>query len=157
MAPSSPQTPRLCVVAPFYNEQEGAELFYEALCQQLEELEGFEFRFVFVDDGSTDETLGALSRLAERDSRVHVLSLSRNFGHQIALTAGLDHAAGDVVLMMDSDLQHPPQLIPELVAAWQCLIQNIRVSIDWSGRSASAMRESISIAWMAARCSCSFS
>jgi dolichol-phosphate mannosyltransferase len=74
---------------------------------------------VFVDDGSTDDTLALLNGFAEHDPALRVLSLSRNFGHQVALTAGIDHAAGDAVVMMDSDLQHPPSVIPELVRQWR--------------------------------------
>jgi dolichol-phosphate mannosyltransferase len=74
---------------------------------------------VLVDDGSADRTLEALNRIAARDRRVRVASFSRNFGHQIALTAGLDFAVGDAVITMDSDLQHPPSLIPELIRLWR--------------------------------------
>jgi polyisoprenyl-phosphate glycosyltransferase len=74
---------------------------------------------IFVDDGSTDGTLTRLNAIADRDERVRVYSLSRNFGHQVALSAGLDAADGDVVVLMDSDLQHPPQLVPELLRKWQ--------------------------------------
>jgi dolichol-phosphate mannosyltransferase len=74
---------------------------------------------VFVDDGSADDTLDQLNLIAENDPAVRVCSLSRNFGHQITLTAGLDAAVGDAVIMMDADLQHPPSLIPELVRKWR--------------------------------------
>ncbi len=116
-----PQTaPRvICIVAPFYNEEETAELFYETLRETVLTLKDIDCRFVFVDDGSTDRTLETLKSIAARDPAVQVVSLSRNFGHQVALTAGLDRAAGDAVLMMDSDLQHPPALIPQLVEAWR--------------------------------------
>src|SRR5262249_6144635 len=73
---------------------------------------------LFVDDGSTDATLQTLNELAAADPRVRVYSLSRNFGHQVALTAGCDVASADAVILMDSDLQHPPQLLPQMVAKW---------------------------------------
>ena len=114
---ASPQV--LCVVAPFYNEDEVVTLFYEALRDEVLLLEDIDYCFVFVDDGSQDRTLHRLNALAARDEAVQVISLSRNFGHQIALTAGLDHATGDAVLVMDSDLQHPPSLIPEMVRLWR--------------------------------------
>jgi dolichol-phosphate mannosyltransferase len=74
---------------------------------------------VLVDDGSTDRTPAILRRMAEEDPRVRVVTLSRNFGHQAALTAGLDHARGEVVAMLDADLQDPPELIPEMIGAWR--------------------------------------
>lgn len=101
----------LGIVAPFYNEQAGARAFYDALCTVLEPL-AIDLSFVFVDDGSQDRTLDILNEIAAEDDRVTVLSLARNFGHQIALTAGLDHASADVIITMDSDLQHPPDTIP---------------------------------------------
>jgi polyisoprenyl-phosphate glycosyltransferase len=85
----------------------------------LRSLPDLDHEIIFVDDGSADETLHRLNALATRDPAVRVLSLSRNFGHQIALAAGLDAAVGDAVVLMDADLQHPPALIPELVARWR--------------------------------------
>ena len=109
----------LSIVVPCYNESEVVELFYRGVRPVLEALGGLDFELIFVDDGSVDDTLERLNRLAEKDPAVRVCSLSRNFGHQIALTAGLDAAAGGAVIMMDSDLQHPPSLIPELVRRWR--------------------------------------
>jgi len=108
----------LTVVAPFYNEEAGLEAFYDKLIGQMEKLH-VPCDFIFVDDGSQDRTLELLNQLADRDPRVTVLSLSRNFGHQAALTAGLDHAGGEAVVVMDSDLQHPPEIIPRLVAGYE--------------------------------------
>jgi dolichol-phosphate mannosyltransferase len=108
----------LAVVAPFYNEQSGVREFYEALRSVLETLD-VEYQMIFVDDGSADGTLAALNRLADEDRRVTVLSLTRNFGHQIALTAGLDHADADAVVTMDSDLQHPPAAIRDLLREFE--------------------------------------
>jgi len=109
----------LSVITPCYNESEVIGLFYKELRPVLESLNNLDFEILFVDDGSSDDTLDQLNRIAEGDPAVRVCSLSRNFGHQITLTAGLDHAAGDAVIMMDSDLQHPPSLIPELVRKWR--------------------------------------
>jgi glycosyltransferase involved in cell wall biosynthesis len=109
----------LSVIVPCCNESEVIELFHDTLASVLRSLNGVDYEMVFVDDGSTDGTLDRLNRIATRDRNVRVCSLSRNFGHQIALTAGLDFAAGDAVIMMDSDLQHPPSLIPELVRKWR--------------------------------------
>jgi polyisoprenyl-phosphate glycosyltransferase len=111
--------PTLTIVAPCYNEAAGIETFYRQVRDVLDGLPRMTGRIVFVDDGSTDGTLEKLDAIAARDSGVEVYALSRNFGHQVALSAGLDVARGDAVLMMDSDLQHPPSLIPELVRRWQ--------------------------------------
>lgn len=109
----------LSVVVPCYNESEVIGLFYGEIRPVLAALEHLDFELIFVDDGSSDSTLDQLNRIAEKDPAVRVCSLSRNFGHQIALTAGLDAAVGDAVITMDADLQHPPSLIPELVRQWR--------------------------------------
>src|SRR5438046_2435730 len=113
------ETQLLCVVTPCYNEEEVVEKFYEALKPVLKSLTGLNHRIIFVDDGSRDRTLEKLNALAALDPAVRVYALSRNFGHQIALTAGLDAARGDAVIMMDSDLQHPPEMVPEMVRLWR--------------------------------------
>jgi polyisoprenyl-phosphate glycosyltransferase len=105
----------LSVVAPVYNEQDLIEEFYARVSKALA---GFNFELVLVDDGSSDGTAAILGRLASSDPRVHVVYLSRNFGHQTALTAGLDHARGDAVVMLDADLQDPPELIPKMLDHW---------------------------------------
>ncbi|MGI8512738.1 MAG: glycosyltransferase family 2 protein, partial [Solirubrobacteraceae bacterium] len=99
-----------------YNESELAEAFYERVCSALE---GIAFELVLVDDGSSDETPEILERLAAQDPRVKVVYLSRNFGHQTAITAALDHAQGDAVVMIDADLQDPPEVIRELLERWE--------------------------------------
>src|SRR3989440_565823 len=106
----------LSVVAPVYNEEGTIEEFYSRICGALE---GLSFELVLVDDGSTDASPAILDRLASSDPRVHVVYLSRNFEHQTALTAGLDHAHGDTVVMLDADLQDPPELIPRMLDHWR--------------------------------------
>jgi dolichol-phosphate mannosyltransferase len=106
----------LSVVAPVYNEEGTVEEFYSRVCAALE---GLRFELVLVDDGSGDASAEILDRLADGDPRVQVISLSRNFGHQTALTAGLDHARGDAVAMLDADLQDPPELIPRMLDRWR--------------------------------------
>jgi dolichol-phosphate mannosyltransferase len=110
---------RLCIVVPCYNEAKVVELFYQRLKPVLTGLSDLEHSIVFVDDGSQDDTLARLERIARQDPCVRVLALSRNFGHQVALTAGLDAADADAVLMMDADLQHPPECIPTMVQRWR--------------------------------------
>ncbi|PZS12159.1 MAG: glycosyltransferase [Solirubrobacterales bacterium] len=117
--PSHEQGPRslglLSVVAPVYNEEATIDQFYARVCGALD---GLRFELVLVDDGSNDGSAAALDRLAEADPRVRIVYLSRNFGHQTALTAGLDHACGDAVVMLDADLQDPPELIPRMLDHW---------------------------------------
>jgi glycosyltransferase involved in cell wall biosynthesis len=110
------RAPRLLsVVAPVYDEQELIEGFVQRACAAAAD---YEFELVLVNDGSSDRTPELLDRIAAEDERVRVIHLSRNFGHQAALTAGLEHARGDVVAMIDADLQDPPELIPDMIAQW---------------------------------------
>jgi len=106
----------LSVVAPMYDEEGLVEAFYARVCSALD---GVPFELVLVDDGSSDATPRMLAALAARDRRVRVIELSRNFGHQTALTAGLDHARGEAVVMLDADLQDPPELIPAMLEHWR--------------------------------------
>jgi dolichol-phosphate mannosyltransferase len=110
----------LSIVCPAFNEEEVLPLFHRELSAQLAQLPAcFHAEVIYVDDGSRDRTLEILRTLAAQDSRVRYRSLSRNFGHQAALTAGMEAALGDVIVTMDSDLQHPPALIPTLLQHWQ--------------------------------------
>ncbi len=106
--------PSLDIVIPVFNEAEGLARLHASVSAAVSGL-SYEIRILYVDDGSSDNTPAVLRSLAASDSRVQFLGLSRNFGHQAALTAGLDHADADVVIMMDGDGQHPPELIPEML------------------------------------------
>ncbi len=106
----------LSIVAPMLDEEGTAQAFCDRVRTALE---GLPWELVVVDDGSQDATGEILAALARGDERVKVVTLSRNFGHQTAITAGLDHAAGDVVVMIDSDLQDPPELIPTMLEHWR--------------------------------------
>jgi glycosyltransferase involved in cell wall biosynthesis len=111
--------PALSVVVPAYNEQEVLPAFHARLVPVMEGI-GLPWEVVYVNDGSRDGTLALMLALRAADARVSVVNLSRNFGKEIALTAGLDHAAADqAVVVIDADLQDPPEVIPDLVAAWQ--------------------------------------
>lgn len=116
----APRTPRdlelLSVIVPVYNEEDTLEQMNERLGAVLADVE---YEVIFVDDGSTDDSMSLLAGLAADSERVRVLRLSRNFGHQAALTAGLDHARGDAIITIDCDLQDPPELIPELIQRWR--------------------------------------
>jgi polyisoprenyl-phosphate glycosyltransferase len=108
---------KISVVIPSYNEESNIEEIHNQLIEILKNYESFEI--IIVDDGSTDDTLPLLQKIHERDERINYISLSRNFGHQNALKAGLDHANGDCIISMDADLQHPPQIIPQMIDKWQ--------------------------------------
>lgn len=117
--------PLLSVVVPVYDEAPGLAAFHERAAAVLDGLAatggpaGMAGEIVYVDDGSSDGSRGILSALAASDPRVRVVALSRNFGHQVAITAGLDHAAGDAVVVIDADLQDPPEVIPAMVERWR--------------------------------------
>lgn len=119
------------IVIPVYNEAGVVEQTFDRLRSVADSLP-YKFTFYYVNDGSQDGTSDSLAALAKLDSRVRVIELSRNFGHQAALTAGLDAAGGDVVISMDSDGQHPPELIPqmlELVEQGYDIIQGQRMDV----------------------------
>jgi glycosyltransferase involved in cell wall biosynthesis len=109
----------ISIVVPFFNEADGIEGFRNTMVAALEAIEGIAWEIICVDDGSTDATLAALIALAADDSRFKILEFSRNFGKEAALTAGLDAARGDAVIPIDADLQDPPALIAEMIAAWR--------------------------------------
>jgi glycosyltransferase involved in cell wall biosynthesis len=111
-------TPVISMVAPAFNEARNLPAFLEALVPVLESL-GEPWEIVFVDDGSRDDTLGALLSARALDPRIKVVGLARNFGKDIALSAGLAHARGHAVIPIDCDLQHPPELVPQMVAKWR--------------------------------------
>lgn len=107
----------LSIVVPCYNEEENIPAFYREVRAAAASLPGVETEYLFVDDGSADGTLAAVKKLAAEDRAVRWLSFSRNFGKEAALYAGLEHANGDLIAVMDADLQDPPALLPELLAA----------------------------------------
>ena len=108
----------LCVVVPAYNESDGLREFHKRLAAVLDKLD-LRSQILYVDDGSRDGTYAVMESLRESDARVSTLKLSRNFGKELALTAGLDHAHADAVIVIDADLQDPPELIPEFVRHWR--------------------------------------
>jgi polyisoprenyl-phosphate glycosyltransferase len=116
--PASALMPTLSVVVPAYNEAEGIAAFHARLRAVMDGIGEF-WEVVYVDDGSTDATQAALRALRQDDPRVGIVALSRNFGKEVATTAGLDHARGAAIVVIDADLQDPPEVIPELVAAWR--------------------------------------
>lgn len=117
-APEHAARPTLSVVVPCFNEEDVIERAHERLTHVLAAT-GLSFEIIYVDDGSTDRTALLLRDLQAIDPRTHVIRLSRNFGHQIAVTAGLDYADGDAVIMIDADMQDPPEMIPHMIAKWR--------------------------------------
>ena len=106
------------IIVPFLNEEENVPVLYQRLVDVLSK-EPEAFRVIFVDDGSTDGTTEWISETAKGDDHICLLRLSRNFGHQIAITAGMDYASGDAIIIMDADLQDPPEVIPDLLQQWR--------------------------------------
>lgn len=104
----------LSVIVPCYNEEEVLPLFYEEIRRVAAQMSDYEFEFLFVNDGSSDDTLALCKTFAETDARVKYISFSRNFGKEAAIYAGLEHAVGDMVALIDADLQHPPRLLLEM-------------------------------------------
>ena len=105
------------IVVPCYNEEDALPLFYEETQKVVETMTELEFEYLFVDDGSKDGTINIMRELSEKDSNVHYVSFSRNFGKEAAIFAGLQNATGDYVVIMDADLQDPPDLLPEMYKA----------------------------------------
>ena len=111
---------KIDIIVPCYNESENIIPLYEAIKGVFsEKLLEYSYSLIYVNDGSTDNSLQVLKKLSSEDENVKYISFSRNFGHQLAVKAGLDHAFGDAVISMDCDLQHPPALLPELIQKWE--------------------------------------
>ena len=110
---------KISVVIPMYYEEEVAEECYKRMTGVLKGIENYEYEIIFVNDGSKDKTLSILERIANEDKNVKVISFSRNFGHQCAVTAGLQYVTGDAIVIIDADLQDPPELIPEMLKLWE--------------------------------------
>jgi polyisoprenyl-phosphate glycosyltransferase len=115
---STRTTPVISVVAPVFNEAKSVPEFYNRVCQTLDTT-GEPWELIMVNDGSRDDSLEVMRRLHESDARVKLIDFARNFGHQIAVTAGMDMASGDAVIIIDSDLQDPPETIADLIGKWR--------------------------------------
>jgi polyisoprenyl-phosphate glycosyltransferase len=108
----------ISIVVPVLNEAENLPELYRRISAVMNHVH-LSFELIFVDDGSTDRSLNIMLELSEKDKNVKIIQLSRNFGHQLAIIAGVDYAQGEAVIMMDGDLQHPPELIEKLIEKWQ--------------------------------------
>ena len=109
---------KISIVIPSFNEEGNIKIIINALNEVLQKL-NYRYELIFVDDGSSDKTLSILQAISATDSNVFYIELSRNFGHQNALKAGLDLASGDCIITMDGDMQHPPEMIPQLIEKWE--------------------------------------
>jgi glycosyltransferase involved in cell wall biosynthesis len=110
---------KISIIIPAYNEEEVAQECYNRLEEVLNKLNNYENEIIFINDGSKDKTLEILTELANQNENVKIVSFSRNFGHQAAVTAGLKYVTGDVILIIDADLQDPPELLPEMLKLWE--------------------------------------
>ena len=110
---------KISIIVPAYNEEESLPHLYERLEELINSMENYEFEILFVNDGSTDNTINLIKQYRKKDNKISYVDFSRNFGKEIAMIAGLDYAQGDAVIFMDADLQDPPELIPELVKYWE--------------------------------------
>ena len=123
---------KISIVVPIFNEEANIEYFSNAISQVLSPL-AYDWELIFIDDGSNDATPLLIHRLALRDSRIKGFRLSRNYGHMAALSCGLDNAEGDAVISMDGDMQHPPEIIPQLLELWEQgyeVVQTLRKSTE---------------------------
>ena len=136
---------KISVIIPAFNEATNIRLLYDEILVALSDKEEYDFEFIFIDDGSTDETLSVIKNLSGGDQRIFYVELSRNFGHQYAIKAGLDLATGDAIITMDCDLQHPPEVINNLIEKWKegfDIVYTRRkddLKISWFKRTTSAI------------------
>lgn len=110
---------KISVVIPMYYEEEVAKECYERMIKVLKKIENYTYEIIFVNDGSKDKTLSILEEIANNDKNIKVISFARNFGHQCAVTAGLQYVTGDAIVIIDADLQDPPELIPDMLKLWE--------------------------------------
>lgn len=110
---------KISVIVPMYCEEKTVDECYARLTNVLKNIENYEYEIIFINDGSQDKTLEMLIEIAKQDNQAKIISFSRNFGHQAAVTAGLKHVTGDAIVILDSDLQDPPEAIPEMLKLWE--------------------------------------
>ena len=110
---------KISVVVPMYYEEAMVDACYSELKKVLDNLKNYDYEIVFVNDGSKDKTLPLLEKIAKKNKQVKIISLSRNFGHQAAVSAGLKYTSGDAIIIIDADLQDPPKVIPKMIKLWE--------------------------------------
>ena len=110
---------KISVIIPMYNEELVIEECYKRLKENITKLKKYDYELIFINDGSKDKTLEKIKELAKQDTNLKIVSLSRNFGHQAAVTAGLKEVTGDAIVIIDADLQDPPESIPDMLKLWE--------------------------------------
>ena len=110
---------KITIIIPLYNEELVLKECYNRVSNICNSIDNYEYEIIFINDGSQDKTLEMLESIAQNDNHVKVISFSRNFGHQCAVTAGLKYVTGDAIVIIDSDMQDPPELIPEMLKLWE--------------------------------------
>lgn len=110
---------------PCYNEQETVKCFYDEIIKVTNQISGYDFEFIYINDGSKDQTVPFIKQLREQDDRVCLIDFSRNFGKEAAMLAGMEHSSGEVVVIMDVDLQDPPQLLPQMIKLYEDGYENV--------------------------------
>lgn len=110
---------KISIIIPVYEEEKALPLLYERLEKTMQHMQNYNFEILFINDGSKDNSLEIIKQYRKQDNRINYISFSRNFGKEVAMLAGIDHATGDGIIFMDADLQDPPELIPELVKYWE--------------------------------------
>ena len=110
---------KISILIPCYNEEKSLPLLYTALQKVVADSKSYDWEYLFINDGSRDNTLAVLEELHANDSHCCYVDLSRNYGKEVAMLAGFDYVTGDAVVIMDADLQHPPQVIPQMIAKWE--------------------------------------
>lgn len=121
----TPDRRLVSILVPCYNEEAVLHEFYRRTVQVIDDMPQYDFQFMFINDGSKDRTLDIMRELHEKDGRVSYVNLSRNFGKEIAMIAGIDYLTGDAAIIMDADLQDPPELIPEMISWWEKGYQDV--------------------------------
>ncbi|CUP85463.1 Bactoprenol glucosyl transferase homolog from prophage CPS-53 [Turicibacter sanguinis] len=116
---------KLSIIVPCYNEQETVKCFYDEIIKVTNQISGYDFEFIYVNDGSKDQTVPFIKQLREQDDRVCLIDFSRNFGKEAAMLAGMEHSSGEVVVIMDVDLQDPPQLLPQMIKLYEDGYENV--------------------------------
>ncbi len=110
---------KISIVIPVYNEQEVIKTSYLRIKKVIEDLEQYDYEMILVNDGSNDKTLEILQKIAQENKKVKIISFTRNFGHQAAVTAGLKFITGEAIVIIDADLQDPPERLPEMIQLWE--------------------------------------
>ncbi len=113
------KTPVVSIVISVYNEQENLSELHQRITDTLGKLDNLDYELIYVNDGSSDNSFTIIKGFVEQDARISLVNLARNFGHEIAMTAGLDYSKGDCIIFMDADLQHPPELLPQMIHEWK--------------------------------------